>query len=307
MREDDGFAGYVERHGHHLVQVGYLLSDDLTLARSVVERALSRAWLEWGRLGELPDPDAYFLRRLATNHRLRGDVRRGPLAGVAPSQRAAVVLRYFEGLPDGRMAGVMDLPQDEARAQLMAALATLDEPSLRTTLSERAQAVPEVALMPAIRSRADRVRRLRRAGIAAAGVLVLVVVGGVADLALTASDRAPSAAAKPTLDVSALVGHSWRLVSWTTPQGQVVRASTPMTLVFSSRTAARTVTPTGTTRWLLRLDKGGSTAVPGPVASDDGVVATVLQGTSSWQIVGDSLVWRHGPRSLTYTSSTQHG
>ena len=58
VRDDDGFAGYVEQHGRHLVQVAYLLSDDLPLARSVVERTLSRAWLEWGRLGELPDPDA---------------------------------------------------------------------------------------------------------------------------------------------------------------------------------------------------------------------------------------------------------
>ena len=80
-----------------------------------------------------------------------------------------------------------------------------------------------------------------------------------------------------------------------------------MTLVFSSRTAARTVTPTGSTQWVLRLDKGGSTAVPGPVGGGDGVVATVLEGSSTWQIVGDSLVWRHGPRSLTYTSSAQHG
>ena len=61
-----------------------------------------------------------------------------------------------------------------------------------------------------------------------------------------------------------------------------------MTLVFSSRTAARTVTPTGTTQWVLRLDKGGSTAVPGPVGNGDGVVATVLEGTSTWQIVGDT-------------------
>jgi hypothetical protein len=307
MREDDGFADYVERHGRHLVQVAYLLSDDLPLARTVVERALSRAWLEWGRLGDLPDPDSYFLRGLATSRRLRGDVRSGPLAGLAPARRAAVVLRYFEGLPDGRMAAVMDLPQDEARVQLLAAVATLDETSLRNTLSDRAEGVPDVALLPAIRAGADRVRRLRWSGIVAAGVLVVVVVGGVAEIALTASDRAPSAAAKPTLDVSALVDHTWRLVSWTTPQGQVVRASAAMTLVFSSRTAARTVTPTGSTDWVLRLDKGLSQAFPGRVASGDGVVAVVLEGTSTWQIVGDSLVWRHGPRSLTYTAAAQHG
>lgn len=304
MRENDGFAGYVERHGRHLVQVGYLLTDDVPAARAVVQRALSRAWLAWGRLSELPDPDSYFLRAVVTHRSLRGEVHGGPLAGLPWGQRAAVVLRYFEGLPTGRMAGVMELPQDSARELLEAGLAALGEvqaQALAATLGDQAERVTDEPLLPGVRAGADRVRLLRWTGLVGAGVLVVVVVGGVADIVLTASDRAPTAAARPTLDPSALVAHTWSLVSWTTAEGQVVRPTTAMTLVFSSRTAARTVTPTGTTDWVLRLDKGLSMAVPGRVASADGVVALVLEGTSTWQIVGDSLVWRHGPRSLTYS------
>ncbi|BEP12714.1 hypothetical protein acdb102_10250 [Acidothermaceae bacterium B102] len=318
MREDDGFADYVERYGRHLVQVAYLLTGDEGVARDVVQRALSRAWLSWGRLSELPNPDSYFLRGVVTSRALRHEPHDDdPLAWLRREQRAAIVLRFFEGLPDGRMAAVMDTPQATARSVLEAGVAALDVTDLGNVLRARAEDVGDESLLPAVRARADKVRRLRLGGVIGAGVLVVVVVAGVADLALTASQRAP-AGARPVLDPQALQGKTWYLTSWTTSSGSVVEpASGPApSLVFQSRTTATTTDPAETT-WIFRLGQGtavgvlvhGGTSTAAAVSSD-AAVTTVLEGTSSWRITGTTLVFHKGPYNLTYSSdpaAAQHG
>jgi DNA-directed RNA polymerase specialized sigma24 family protein len=68
MRDDEGFAAYVDARGQHLVRVAYLLTGDQHLAQDLVQGVLSRAMLSWGRLSQLDDVDAY-LRRAVVNGR----------------------------------------------------------------------------------------------------------------------------------------------------------------------------------------------------------------------------------------------
>ena len=316
MREEDGFAGYVERQGQHLVQVGYLLTGDEPLAREVARRALSRGWLSWGRLGELPDPDAYFLKAVVTSRALRQH--QGPQASVPYEQRVAVVLRFFEALPDGRMAAVMDIPQGEANGLVEAGIAALGPADgLSANLRARADQVPDDPLLPAVRAGTDRVRRVRTMGAVVAGVVCMAVVVGVADLALTPPRTTPGAV-KPSFDSSALPGRTWYLVSWTTGAGAVVRPQAAATLVFPNQTSARTTVPAVTT-WLFQFRKSIAIGIQGNTETlaltpaqeaVAGEVSSILNGTSNWQITGTTLVFGRNGERLTYSSdpvAAQHG
>jgi RNA polymerase sigma-70 factor (sigma-E family) len=151
MRDDEGFAAYVEARGQHLVRVAYLLCGDHQLAQDLVQGVLSRAMLSWDRLRGLDDVDAY-LRKAVVNartswwrrvarHEAPVDLMPLPAAtGHAPedrpalvaelsrlpyAQRAVLVLRYFEDLPDAQIAAILGCAESTVRSHARRGLAAL--------------------------------------------------------------------------------------------------------------------------------------------------------------------------------------
>jgi RNA polymerase sigma-70 factor (sigma-E family) len=129
-------AELYRRHAPSGRRLAYLLTGDTALAEDLVQEAFARLV---GRLTHLRDPGAFdaYLRRtivnLSKNHFRRRSVERSYLAKEAASvsgaslepdvvaregmrqallalparQRAAIVLRYYEDLPDDRIAEVL--------------------------------------------------------------------------------------------------------------------------------------------------------------------------------------------------------
>ncbi|GAA0940819.1 SigE family RNA polymerase sigma factor [Kribbella koreensis] len=151
------FDEWVQLRGAALLRFGYLMTRDHSRAEEAVQDALVAAYPRWAKIGRLGDPEAY-LRRAVINadiSRWRKFFRREtpvaePLdtttqdhavphaeqdavwtlcASLPTKQRAAVVLRYYEGLPDSEIAKILDCTPATVRSQIHRALA-----SLRTTL-----------------------------------------------------------------------------------------------------------------------------------------------------------------------------
>ena len=150
MREDEAFTTYVEARGQHLVRVAYLLTGDQELAQDLVQGVLSRALLSWDRLSKVDDVDAY-LRRAVVNARTswwrrvsrhEAPVELAPMAALTQDvedraalvaelsrlpykQRAVLVLRYFEDLPDRQIAVILDCAEATVRSHARRGLAAL--------------------------------------------------------------------------------------------------------------------------------------------------------------------------------------
>ncbi|MEV6411196.1 SigE family RNA polymerase sigma factor [Kribbella sp. NPDC051718] len=154
------FDEWIQLRGAALLRFAYLMTRDHSRAEEAVQDALVSAYSRWSRIQRVGDPEAY-LRRSVINAdiaRWRKFFRRetpvaepatldtatqdhaGPhaeqdavwtlCASLPTKQRAAVVLRYYEGLPDSEIAEILDCTSATVRSQIHRALA-----SLRTTLS----------------------------------------------------------------------------------------------------------------------------------------------------------------------------
>jgi RNA polymerase sigma-70 factor (sigma-E family) len=133
---DADFAAFVRRRGDHHLRTALLLTGDWHAAEDLVQAALVKLYRAWRRLDTTEDPDAYLRRILVNTHRswLRTRWRRelpvtgvpdrpGPvdgddvravaqvvrqaLAALPARQRTALVLRYFEDLPEAQVAELM--------------------------------------------------------------------------------------------------------------------------------------------------------------------------------------------------------
>lgn len=152
MRDRADFERYVEQRSARLLRTAYLLCRDWATAEDLVQTALAKAWFAWRRVGA--DPDPYVYRILANTHaswwrrRWRGEVPteelpddpggadpesqvdardalRACLAALPARQRAVIVLRYFEDLPDPAIAEVLGCSVATVRSQASRALAKL--------------------------------------------------------------------------------------------------------------------------------------------------------------------------------------
>lgn len=153
MHTDKGFDDYVAAELHRLLGYANALIGDPHLAADVVQDVLLKARPHWSRMAV---PDAY-LRRMIMNehaswrrHRANRDVvlvpgneltetavgdhgeayaerdaMRSRLATLAPKQRAALVLRYYEDRTDDEIAQVLGCRTTTVRSQIARALATL--------------------------------------------------------------------------------------------------------------------------------------------------------------------------------------
>ncbi|MGM1064451.1 SigE family RNA polymerase sigma factor [Saccharothrix sp. Mg75] len=134
-----------------LLRYATVLTGDPHLAQDVVQEVLLRAQQRWARIAAVDAPVAY-LKKMVTNEylswrrRLRPHV---PLSDVDPpdpdvshrydereamlqhvdklprKQKAAVVLRYYEGYDDTEIAAVLGCSQVTVRSHVSRALATL--------------------------------------------------------------------------------------------------------------------------------------------------------------------------------------
>jgi RNA polymerase sigma-70 factor (sigma-E family) len=162
MADEPDFDTWVSHRGAGLLRFAYLITRDHGRAEEAVQDALVAAYSRWSRIGA--EPDAYVRqciinadisrwRRFFRRETLTGDPDLLSDSGLGASvdhavahaekdavwtlcaslptrQRAAVILRYYEGLPDAEIAEILGCSAGTVRSQIHRALA-----SLRTTLS----------------------------------------------------------------------------------------------------------------------------------------------------------------------------
>jgi RNA polymerase sigma-70 factor (sigma-E family) len=148
------FGDYVTRQRPRLMRFATVLTCRTWLAEDLVSDVLCRAYERWDRISGMAEPHAY-VRRMIVNEYLswhrrlartspRADVESDAarqsdgaderaerdamirrLASLPRRQRAAVVLRYYAGLPDAEIAAELGCRATTVRSQISRALATL--------------------------------------------------------------------------------------------------------------------------------------------------------------------------------------
>lgn len=147
------FSGYVAARARSLQVFAYLVTGDRSEAADLVQDALERAWPRWDRLVARGDVEAYLRRSIANGsisrwRKLRrvvpvaepvaaGTSAAAPVGDadaawqlcstLPPTQRAAVVLRFYEDLSYAEIGTVLDCAEATARSHVHRALTSLRE------------------------------------------------------------------------------------------------------------------------------------------------------------------------------------
>ncbi|HWC14165.1 MAG TPA: SigE family RNA polymerase sigma factor [Actinomycetota bacterium] len=165
---EEAVAELFDRHYAPMCRLAYAILGDAALAEEIVMESLLKTFTGWGRLRDVERVDAYLRRAVvnlcrskirrkviearvnsAIHHR---DERKAPdwdperhetgrlvwaaVVGLPERQRACVVLRYFEDLPEAQIAEVLDCSVGTVKSQLSKARTKL-EPVLRADLEDR--------------------------------------------------------------------------------------------------------------------------------------------------------------------------
>jgi RNA polymerase sigma-70 factor (sigma-E family) len=146
------FEDFVAGRGQALQRFGYALTGDWALAEDLLQTALAKAYPRWSRVLR-DDPEAY-VRKIMVNtwsswwrRRWRGELPtrqlpevaapdsyagvdsrhalRAALAQPPPRQRAVVVLRYHQDLPEAQVAELLGISAGTVKSQAARALASL--------------------------------------------------------------------------------------------------------------------------------------------------------------------------------------
>jgi RNA polymerase sigma-70 factor (sigma-E family) len=147
------FESYAAGAGARLVRFATVVTDDVHLAQDIVQEVLLRAQQQWERIGSLEHTDAYVRRMVineaksgwrrkpapepraevdddravpdhATTYERRDELRRRLLT-LPYQQRAAVVMRYLEDLPDDQIAVALGCSTSTVRVHVHRALVRL--------------------------------------------------------------------------------------------------------------------------------------------------------------------------------------
>jgi RNA polymerase sigma-70 factor (ECF subfamily) len=153
---DEAFTAFVAARSRSLLRTAYLLTGDHALAEDLLQTALTKTYLAWGRIHDLEAVEAYVRQTMITTltswwrRRWRGETPTATLpestydgaataesderASVFPHlralparQRAVVVLRYYEDLPESEIARLLGCTPGTVKSQAHRALATLRE------------------------------------------------------------------------------------------------------------------------------------------------------------------------------------
>jgi RNA polymerase sigma-70 factor (sigma-E family) len=160
VSRDEAVADLFDQHYAPLCRLAYVILGDAPLAEEIVMEALLKTFTGWGRLRSTDRADAY-LRRAVVNlcrskirrkviearvnatvhHR---DERKAPdwdperhetsrlvwqrIVELPERQRACVVLRYYEDLPEAQIADILECSVGTVKSQLSKARAKLEGP-----------------------------------------------------------------------------------------------------------------------------------------------------------------------------------
>lgn len=156
MLREVGFAGFVRENTPALLRTAYLLTGNAQQAEELVQDTLVRLYPKWDRVERADVPLAYVRRSLTNgyiNQKRRaisrevayGDVPERPtpfdpvdrladrdeiwagLRHLSERQRAALVLRFFEGMSDEESAAALGCRVGTVRSLISRGLATLRE------------------------------------------------------------------------------------------------------------------------------------------------------------------------------------
>lgn len=154
MEGHEGFGEFVAARSPGLLRTGWLLTGDYQLAEDLLQTALIRVWPHWRRVVGGGSPEAYVRRVMVRTYatwwrrRWRAEVPYGQLpdrpaqgdphaltglraavlaalAELPPKQRAVLVLRYYEDLPEDEIARILDCSPGTVKSQAAKARAKL--------------------------------------------------------------------------------------------------------------------------------------------------------------------------------------
>lgn len=151
MGVPEGFEEFVATASPRLLRTAFLLTRDVGHAEDLLQTALARAWRAWSRIDGAPEP---YVRRIMVNTYAtwwrrrwrvetptdelperagasvedlvdRRDWLWAALGRLPRRQRAAVVLRYYEDLPEVEVAALLGCSVGTVKSQTSRALAKL--------------------------------------------------------------------------------------------------------------------------------------------------------------------------------------
>jgi len=154
ITDDASFAEFVAQRQRPLLRFAMVLTGDSGLAEGIVAEVLARAYQRWDRVGGVDDPNAYVRRMIVNEYTSWWRKRRRTvphaqlddydvptpdhagrhaereamvqrLARLPRRQRAAVVLRFYEGLPDTEIADILGCSEGTVRSHVSRGLAAL--------------------------------------------------------------------------------------------------------------------------------------------------------------------------------------
>ena len=149
MADRSGFADFVSASSPRLLRTAYLLTHDRHSAEDLLQSTLAKTWVAWPRIDG--DPEPYVRRILATTYvswwRRRSSHEKptdqmletaaespdadervdlwAALGRLPRRQRAVVVLRYWDDLPEAEVARALGCSIGTVKSQSSKALAKL--------------------------------------------------------------------------------------------------------------------------------------------------------------------------------------
>ena len=153
---DERFAAFVREHGERHLRAAVLLTGDWHAAEDLVQASLAKLYRAWPRLDTSTDPGAYLRQVMMNTHRswwrarwrrekpaaelpdspygedhaerhaLGASVRQA-LARLPRQQRAVLVLRYFEDLPEAEVARLLGCSAGSVKTHARRGLRALRE------------------------------------------------------------------------------------------------------------------------------------------------------------------------------------